>query len=250
MAIKQYSYIGKGKFWIRKRGATTAPRVEMGNVTSATFNAEEEEKKLKDYTSAGGGTLDSVKRVESVTLEFTTTNMSPANLAIAQRGLVTLLDSVTAIADEVVAVVPGGMSLLARLPNPTVAMTVENTAGTVTYVDGTDYQRTTAGIEVLAGGAITAGDVHVSYTPLPENVLEALVSSGDEYELVFEGINEARSGLPHVVETHRIVFSPSSCDLIGDEFGELTFSAEVLADDTKVGTGISKFFRSRTAVLA
>lgn len=250
MPIKQYEYVGKGKVWIRKRGATTDPRVQMGNVSKLSLKVDETKKELPDYTSAGGGNQNTLSRVKSVSIDMATSNLSPDNLAIGLRGAITANASVTAIVGETVAAVPGGLAQTARLPDSTKPMTVKNTAGTTTYADGTDYQRTISGIEVLSTGTITAGSIKIDYTPLADNVVEALVSSNVEYELVFEGLNEAQSGAPAVLEVHRIKFSPSGCDLIADDFGELKLSGDVLSDETKTGTGISKFFRDRLARLS
>ena len=66
--------------------------------------------------------------------------------------------------------------------------------------------------------------------------------TGYEYELVFEGLNEANGGQAQPVVLYRCKFSPTSgLDLITEEFANLSLSGEVLVDTTKTGVGISRY---------
>jgi hypothetical protein len=90
-----------------------------------------------------------------------------------------------------------------------------------------------------AGVAIAVG-----YTNLAVDVVEAMTNSGDEFEMVFDGLNEAESGKPVVVTAHRIKWSPTSgLGFIGDEFGELPLEGSVLSDAAITGAGLSRFFK-------
>lgn len=244
---QQYSYIGKGSVWIKAPGGK---RTKIGNVSALNITASEETKTLPDYENAGGGNLDSISRITDVTMEMTTSNISPENLAVALRGAITANAAATVTAESVTADLDG-LVVLARLPDLGASMTVTGTGGTPTYVEDTDYTRTRAGIIPLSTGSITeALALEVSYSALADNVMEALVSSAKEYELTFEGLNEARSGSPVLVSAYKTKFSPSGTDLVGDDFGELTLTASLNKDETKAGAGVSQYFKARMAQLA
>jgi hypothetical protein len=70
------------------------------------------------------------------------------------------------------------------------------------------------------------------------------VDSGKEYEMLFDGLNEARSGKKARVTAYRV--KPGALQqlgLIGEEYAGAEVTAEVLQDSTKVGAGISKYFK-------
>ena len=246
--IQQVSYIGKGSVFLKKRGSATAKRVPIGNVTELSLEVAEEEKKLADYESTGGGTLEKVSRIDSVSGTAKTSNHDTANLALALRGTSTVNAGAT-ITDEAHADVQlGSLVTLARLPDLTAAVTVKVGAATIAATG--NYEMTAAGVWIYPDAvAITAADdILVSYTALPDSLLQALVASGDEYELLFVGLNEARSGKPVVVTAHRCSFSPTKgLSLIADDFGDLELAFELLSDSTISGTGLSRFMTVRMA---
>ncbi len=246
--IQQVSYIGKGQVFLKKRGSATARRAPIGNVTALTLEVTEEEKKLADYANPGGGTLEKVSRIASVSGAAKTSNHDPANLALALRGSATA-HAGAVIADEAHAnVQPGSLVATARLPDLTAPVTVE--VGTQTIPAAGNYEMTPAGVWIYpdAEGIVAGDDILVSYTALPDNLLQALVSGGDEYEVMFVGLNEARSGKPVVVTCHRCSFSPTKgLALIADDFGELDLSFELLSDATIAGAGLSRFMTVRMA---
>lgn len=244
---QQYSWMGVGRVLIRVFGSGD-PFIFMGNASDLGIKIKDKETKQQDFASLGGGTLASVSRIEGVTLETTVTNISPANIAMAIRGAISAMEATTAITAEIVhvgAISAGGVYPLARLPDLSKPMTVK--AAETTFVEGEDYARTISGIELLAGTNIVKGEVTVSYTPIIEDVIEAIVGAQKEFELLFEGMNEALDGIPRIVEAYRWKPSPSDCDYIGDKFGAIKLSGELLRDESKIGVGKSKYFRERMA---
>jgi len=246
--IQQTSYIGKGQIFLKRRGSATAKRAPIGNVTALSIEIAEDERTLVDYESVGGGTLDKVSRIESVSGSATTSNHSPANLALALRGSATA-NAGAAITNEAHADVQiGSLVALARLPDMTVAPTVR--VGTDVIPAAGNYELTPAGIWIYpdATGIDNGDDITVSYTALPDNLIQALVAGGDEYELMFVGLNEARSGRPVVVTAHRCVFAPTAgLSLIADDFGQLELGFELLADASIAGAGLSRYMTVRMA---
>ncbi|HEB94320.1 MAG TPA: hypothetical protein ENI94_12845 [Gammaproteobacteria bacterium] len=246
MSYVEKSYIGKGVFRLGPADGS-APLIDVGNATELTIGHEVEEKTLANYRGCGGGNINKSSRISKVNLAFKVSDYSAQNMARAVFGDITAV-SATPITGETHTAQLGGLVLADRVPDPDVAMTVKDGGGTTTYTEGTDYVRTTAGIEPLSTGAITDGStIQLDYTPLAQDVIQALTQSQIPYIGVFEGLNEAQSCKPFVVVCHIIKFDPTdSMSLIGDDYGELSLAGELLADTTK-GTGLSQFYEARLA---
>ena len=95
--------------------------------------------------------------------------------------------------------------------------------------------------------AIADGDqLRVSYSYGDYAVIEALTTKPPELELVFGGMNEAASGLPHVVNIWRCSQGiAKQLALISKSFGAIDVEGSVMQDPNKEGEGISKYYRSR-----
>lgn len=249
MSTKQ-TYFGVGKVYIAPHGGT-APLLFVGNCSQLDLAPEENEQSIQDFTALGGGKYDSVRRISGVGLTITQWDLSAANLARALRGTASSLAG-AAIVDEEHQVLVGGLVELTRIPDPTVAMTVNGTGGAPTYVAGEDYERTPSGLVILEGGTLTDADpIEVSYTALATDVVEALTQADGNYRLVFEGLNEAESGSPVVVRVHRVKFGPvQTLPLIGEAFASITVAGDALADTTITGAGLSRYFKVERAVAA
>ena len=137
---------------------------------------------------------------------------------------------------------------------PTDLGTVED--GTVTWKDmgpvalvaDTDYARTPHGIVFLAAadGRFPASipmPIKAAYTRNAQWLIQALVNSGEEYEMIYHGLNEIDSGNPMVGRYFRVKFSPTSGFNRhgGDDFAELTLTGTVLEDSSRIGAGLSKY---------
>lgn len=93
------------------------------------------------------------------------------------------------------------------------AVTVENTAGTVTYVAGTDYEINTrlGAIKALATGAITSGQtVHVTYTKaaISSIQMKAMTKTNIRVRLVLDGQNYA-DGRNFILDVYQARLAPS-----------------------------------------
>lgn len=240
------SFMGKGTIYRRKRGVANAPLEPMGNCSSLVFNIEQERIDELDYESAGGGKRMTIYRISGVTAAITTKSHDAQILALGLRGTATSTTSVTAIVGEAHAdVALGSLVVLNRFPDLTQTVIVKKGA---TVIDAANYELKRVGVFILPGaaGLVAGDDVTVDYTPLPEDSVEALTVSGDEYYLLFDGLNEAASGKPVAVEAMRLNFSPmKNLGLITTELGDVELEAEVLGDDTVTAEDESKYFRVR-----
>ena len=244
----QVSYIGKGEVFIQKRGTAGAKMVPIGNCSALQFGIAEEKKELRDYTRTGGGLLDSLTTIQSITASMSVSNLSPENLALATRGTTSAVASATVTDEAHAGILLGSLIRLAKVPDVTATVTVKK--GATVIASAGNWEINGAGLWIAAAPAdLLANDgITVSYTALAGDVVQALTTSNEEYTLIFSGLNEARSGKPVIVTVHRLKFSPAaSLDWIADDFGQLEMSADVLADATVTGSGLSKYLKIEMA---
>lgn len=130
--------------------------------------------------------------------------------------------------------------------------TVDGTAtfrnvGKALLVVDDDYNVSAGGITLTDAPALYDGEeLVVTYTKAAGHTIEALLNSAQEYELFFDGLNEARSGKPVLVHAYRVKLGATNgLSLIGDDYYAGEQSGEVLKDQTKNGTSISQYFRSQ-----
>lgn len=137
----------------------------------------------------------------------------------------------------------GGTGTYTVSASQTVASTAITATGP-TYASGTDYTISAGGINVLDGTAIVdASNLLVTYTYNSHDRIEAATGTSSILEVLFEGLNDAEGGLPAITDIWRMQCpSAAELDLIGDNLGDLKFTAEVLKDSTK-GPGLSAFYR-------
>lgn len=245
ITVNTRNYIGKGLVKIGKRSGGLVRAI--GNAKALSLKIETERKPLLDYTSSGGGEAEALERIKSLSGDIEVSEYSPENLAVALRGTVTAV-AAGAVTDESHVAYKGGYIVLDHLPDPGQSITV--TKGATTLVLGTDYDRTRDGLRILATTtAVTDADtVLVDYTKAAAHRIDALVGSGDEYYLWFDGLNEGSNDNPVLVKLLRVTFSPTSgLDLIGDDWGNLKLSFSALKDQTVTGAGLSAFMEVRLA---
>lgn len=240
-----YPYLGSGKIYARVAGAA-AGLVELGNASKLELSVKEDKQKLKDFSKAGGGTYSSVSRIDEVTVQMTLSDLNKTNVSRAVFGTESAIAS-GSVVDEAVTAYKAAITPIAH-PNPT-AVVVKNSAGSTTYVAGTDYEVRAGGIYIIDTGAITdAQALKVSYSYAAYNKVEAMTQGAIVLELHFEGLNEANSGKPVILDIYRAQLSPTKAlSLLGDKFADLEVEAEVLKDGTKSGIGISQYFRVKLA---
>jgi hypothetical protein len=237
----ELSYIGKGSFSARVKGAA-AGMLPLGNVSAANVRVTEDKKELLDYQSAGGGQANALRRIQTVELGLTLRDFTADNIAKALFGAASVVAAATGVTETVVgyedALTPLGKAGITNL-------VVKDVTDVTTYVAGTDYDLVRSGLWVRAGGAITSGDtLHLTYDHPAQNVVEALVNSGLEYEVFLDGLNEAQSGKAVAIRFHRLRFGPvADWGLIADEYGELALTADLLKDTTIVTAGLSQYMK-------
>lgn len=239
-----YSFSGKGKVYLRRHSDNVLRYI--GNCSNLEFSVETNTISQPDYSTPGGGNANELARVASVGLNMTMLEFSPENLALALRG-VTTLRAGGAQANERHTAYVGSLVKFNFTPDLTqsVTVTIDPDGIPAVAVEGTDYTLSPAGLIIPAtGSAITdATEIGVDYTSMSSDLVQAMTSSGEDYELVYEGLNEAESSKPVTVTVFRAKFSPTTgLGLITEEYGELPLEGSVLIDSTKSGAGVSQYF--------
>lgn len=241
---KERSYIGKGRIFIQPTDLSSA-MLQIGNCSKLELGFDEEKKEQKDYTSAGGGNANVLMAISSVKASIVNHTITAESMAIGLRGTVSY-QTAAAVTDEPHAVlgVDEEMVPFDFIPDASIAYVVKDTTATTTYDKGVDYTENGNGIQIIATGSIGAQTLKISYTKAASEVLEALTTSGGEYRLFFDGLNEAQSGKAVAIRMHRAKPSPTSgLGLIGDDFSELPMELELLSDSAISGAGLSKFLK-------
>lgn len=238
--MADFSYLGSGRIYLREIGAS-AGLIEVGNCSALNFAVNEDTIELKDFTQPGGGTYNEVRRVASVEASMTMHDLSGANLARALYGAKTTVATAAVVDESHVVAAQGDFIPTTFLPSA--IGTVKVLAATM--VENVDYEVRPSGIVIIAGGGIDPADaVLISYTKAGYDVVNALVNSGKEYEMVFDGLNEARSGKRTRISAYRVkIGAAQNLSLIGEDYAALEVTGKLLKDTTKVGAGISQYFK-------
>lgn len=232
------SYLGSGRQYLEDLDSPMGLQ-EVGNCSALNYEATVNDIVQRDYTEPGGGNAATVKRVDTVAVNYTAHDYNIANIARATNGTATRVDSGT-VTGEAHKVFGGGLVLLA---NPG-ATNVVIKAGAVTWVEGEDYVIGAAGLPtILEEGKVAENgtDITVDYSHGAHFDIQGYVSSGRRYRHVFVGLNEADTGRPVIIELYKMVNSPATLSMIGDEFGNMEFSGSLEKDVTKKGQGVSQY---------
>lgn len=241
-----YPYLGAGKIYARVAGAA-AGLIELGNASELTLAVKEDKKKLQDFSKPGGGTYASVSRIDTVTAQMKLNDLNKTNVARAVFGTESAVEGDT-VTGEVVTAYKGALVPFAHI-NPSTVVVTDSTTPSTVYAENTDYEVRAGGIYIIPTGAITNAQLlKVDYVFLDYDKVEAMTSGALTLELHFEGLNEANSGKPVILDIYRAQLSPTKAlSLLGDKFSDLDVEAEVLKDASKVGVGISQYFRAKLA---
>jgi hypothetical protein len=232
--------LNSGQVYARLAGSASA-LAEVGGVAELKLVINEDIKKQGDYAHTGGGTRAQVNRIKDVMLEAKFQDLNLVNLARAVFGSSAEVLSGTVVAEAVVGY-KGGLIKLAN-PTPT-SVVVKKAAATIAMAG--NYEVRPEGIFVYSNAVdiLDADALTVDYAYAGYDVVQALVASAPELEFLFGGLNEADNGKAVKVEIFKVKMGATSgFNLITTDFAELDVKGEVLSDQTKVGAGISKFFK-------
>ena len=233
-----------GQVYARPYGSAAAP-MPIGNVLELALEHKEQVIKQPDMSRLGGGTHAEVRRIEEVTVKMKLADINVVNLARATIGTLQAVAMGT-VADEAHVATLGGLVRLAHIQPTTVVLK----KGVTVVAAAGNYEVRPEGIYILPTATdLTAADaITVAYSYGEYAAIEALTTKAVELELTFGGLNEADEGKAVLVEIWRASQGVTkSLALIQDKLGALDVEGTVLMDPTKVGVGISKYYKTSMA---
>lgn len=258
MATTKETVVIGGHLKAREAGSGL-PFQKVGLVSTIQHTTETNSLSLPDTTTPQGGEYDSLDRVTSVGLSINFREIYTWVLAALVWGSATSVAATTITGEKHTAATAGTIALDKM---PLAISGVSNEAGTTDYDEFDDWVMTGSGIEVVAGGALdtaikaapsgTPFKVSVDYSAAAVDVIEALTNSGKTFEFLFEGENAA--GTQKRVEARfflcRLNLATTMDWINTEDFGGFEATAKVLRDDSKVGAGVSKYFRIKKELVA
>jgi len=212
----------------------------MGNCPSLGLSIETE--KAEHYSSETGlrekdaSVVLEVKRTGSLTCD----NMSGTNVALFLSGSTgTITQAGASVTDEVIDVIPGRYYQLGLGVNTPVgarkvsAVVVTNSAGTTTYVAGTDYMLDAdrGRLQILATGTIVAGEIKVDYTKAATTWEGIRSGAAGELLGALRIVSDNATGDQRDFYMPRVSLVPSGEIPViaeGTDFAQMTFDADVL----------------------
>lgn len=233
----------RGTIYLKDNSDADAALLPVGNA-ELEITQELAEITQPNFQSLGGNAC-SVNYTSAVNVNLTLHCSSPENLAKAFLGTITQKAGAQIDEEEITVKGQGELIPFANVPNRSYPIVVKSEDDVTTYVSGTDYQVTNAGIIIL-NGAIEANDViHIAYTYSENIVLDAQTVSQKEYYMVLDGYNAGDGrDTPVVIKAWKVKLAPAESFSVisGEEFASLALTGEILRDESKVAP-ISKFFQ-------
>ncbi len=239
---------GVGPIYLQEFGVVNAPLYHIGNTSELTLTHDESTTELPDYDTLGGGTYAEVRRINSVTAGWTMHDINADNIAMATRGSRATVTSGTVTDESQTAYATS----LVRLNNPAAAdVEVTDSTGSTTY---TGYEVTGAGIKILETGDIATAiaalgeptdglPILVAYSYGEYQEIQPMTESGKQYHLVFDGMNEADSGNPVIVDIWKLNLGVlSELALKSDGLASMPVEGKLLKDTSK-GADESAYYR-------
>lgn len=238
MALENYSYLGVGRVSMREAGAA-AGLFEVGNVEGFTLNKTTTDIFTQNFQDVGGGRDAEVSRLESVELAAVLTHLSPDNLIKGLRATKTAVSTDPVVDEEHENAYPGS-TVITVTPGTVTAVKI----GMTTLDVDVDYEIVPGGIRITDDGEVDylGATVLISYTPDAGALIQPLLTTGRNFEVVFSGINEF---LNTAYRFHGWKWRPrlaSTLPMIGAEFARLELVGPLVRDSAKAAAGKSPFY--------
>ena len=220
----------------------TAPLRDLGDVEQLKVAHRSNSMLWKQNRRPGGGNLARLDTLEGADLTVQMQEWTPENQAMVLQGKIVEIDAET-VTGEAIVLQPGGLCVL-EFPGAT-SITITETAGS-TEVPLSAVEVSAAGVRVPADSTVITAltPCTIAYTSTVARRIEPLVEAGEEYYLVFDGLNEADSNRACIVEVWRWKAPPAEELALIDTGnpGKLLAKGEMLADQSRPA-GESPFYR-------
>lgn len=225
------SFLGAGDIYIN-RIVNGVKQGMVGPIYANKLSVQPNVEK-KESTSKGrydyGQTLESVNLQQPAELALELKEVTGDILTMAFLGTSSAFTQASGtMADQAVVIKKGAWVDLGH-KNLDGTITVENSGGTTTYVEGTDYKlnRPLGLLMVLSGSAIVdAATLNVSgaYDGATGTLVKGATQAEVRAEIVFDGINQADGSQVTATVWEAILSADSEFDFLADEFGVVSLS--------------------------
>lgn len=226
------SFLGAGDIYInRKVGGVSQGMV--GPIYAEQFELQPSVE-TKKSTSKGkndyGQVLETVSIAQPAQITLALKEVVGDVLVMAMLGTSSALNQAPGtMTDQALTVTKKGVWLPLGHKNLTGAITVENTGGTTTYVENTDYvlNRDMGWVKILTASAIAeAAVVNVSgtYGAATGSVISGATQTEVRAEIVFDGINQADGSKCQVTVWEAAIAADSAFDFLADDFGNVSLT--------------------------
>ena len=230
---------------------TGAPFEPMGLGSTMEQAHEVNKITLANTMNVAGGNYDSTSRVTAMTLNFNFREFFTANYVRFLWASFTTLQSEAVTGEKQVAKV-GMTTMLDKMPL-TITSVVDAETGLIEFEEDIEWKLAGSGIEPLPGGALATaieeaeGDylIEVDYQTADFDNIQPLATSGEELELLFEGVNAVGTQKRTNNLYYRCKFDlAATLSWINvEDFMGMDVTCEVLADPSRIGPGLSPFMK-------
>lgn len=220
------SFLGAGDIYINrmvdgvKQGVVGPIYADSLSITPSVSTVQSTSKGRYDY----GQVLESVNIAQPSEFSMALKEVTGDILVMAFLGTSAAHSEASGTLSDQAVTVKLGQWVAIGKKNLAALVTVEDTAGTTTYIEGTDYRlnRPMGWIMALAGGAIadnTSLNVTGAYAGATGTLIKGSTRTEVRAEIIFDGINQA-DGTQCTVSAWEAVLSPDSeFDFLADDFG-------------------------------
>ncbi len=233
---------GVGIVHAQRLSVPDAPMRDLGDVEQLKIAHRNNQLVWKQHRKPGGGNLSTLDTPDGVSLDVQMQEWTDENMAMTLQGKVVELPAETVSAEAIV-LQPGSLCVT-QYPGPTSIVLTKTSDSSDIPLSAVTVSP--AGVRVPEGSTeITAPTpATIAYVSTAAKRIEPLVEAGEEYRLVLDGLNEAESNRPVIVEFYRWKAPPAEeLALIDAENpGKLLSKGEVLANPD-APAGESPFYR-------
>jgi hypothetical protein len=235
--------LGKGVVYFNRYDFATEKYTgerDLGNAPSFSFNMTLE--KLEHFSSRGGLKAKDKEVISQVTpsIAFTLDEVTAENLALLTLADIEVVEQIgSTVTDEVHTAYKGKRVELNFRGISSVSVT--GGGGTPSYVNGTDFKidtslkdNTIGRILILEDGAIADGaTIEVSYTYATVTYTRVKAFAQTQVEGFLRFVSDNPVGTQQELQIWRTSLTPSGdTAMIGDDWSTLSFSGEILKDET------------------
>lgn len=232
--------LGKGKlYFARLTGGVASGYDFLGNVTDVQYETEDETREKYSSAQASAPLLKKALIRRKPKVSWSMDEFTDRNLALAAMGVVASYSQAnTPVVDEIVSTAPVKGRHYKVAKRGISSVVVKRGATTLTLT--TDYLIHDAEAGIIFLNAVSAafdggsGNLTVSYTPstvTAQDMVTPGTASVIEGALLFMG--DPSVGPKWELELWKVSISPGGgLSLIGDDFGSMPITAEVLDDST------------------